>query len=105
MSDLLRIRLLFLRPCLPVHHLHSLPIPSLLLASPSSILLVRLPLFSSSIWSPPHPYQSYDCVFFIIRILVILVLSPLLSHRFRLLPPYGHRYDISRVHPVILVPF
>jgi len=92
----------------PVHHLQSLPIPSLLLSSPPSVPLVRLPLFCSSLCPPIRPRPS--CVFVLFphrspRHPRPHVLSPLLSHRFRLLYPFGHHYDLIRVHPVLIVPF
>jgi hypothetical protein len=43
----------------PVHHLQSLPIPSLLLSSPPSVPLVRLPLFCSNQFPPLRPGPSY----------------------------------------------
>ena len=92
----------------PDHHLQSLPIPSLLLASPPSVPLVRLPLSCSNVFPPLHPHPSSDFVFFhqqSPRDPRPHVLSPLLSHRFRLRPPFGHHYDLLRVHPVLLVPF
>jgi len=92
----------------PVHHIQSLPIPSLLLASPPSVHLVRLPLFCSNLFPPVRPRPSYAFVLFHHRSPRHPrphVLSPLLSHRFRSPPPSGHHYDVIRVHTVLLVPF
>jgi len=91
----------------PVHHLQSLPIPSLLLSSPPYVPLVRLPLFCSNLLPPLRPRPSYVFVLFHHRSPRHPrphVLSPLLSHRFCLLSPVGHHYDLFRVHPVLLVP-
>jgi len=90
------------------HHLQSLPTPSLLLSSPPSVPLVRLPWFCSNVFPLLRPRPSYVCVLFHHRPPRHPrphVLSPLLSHRFRLLPPFGHHYGLIRAHPVLLVPF
>ena len=64
----------------PVHHLQSLPIPSLLLSSPPSVPLVRPPLFCSIFFRPFVPVRPTSLSSFIIGPLVILVLT--FSHHF-----------------------
>ena len=53
-------------PVYPVHHLQSLPIPSLLLSSPPSVPLVRLPLFCFNQFPPLRPMDLFhSCRYFL----------------------------------------
>jgi len=86
----------------PVHHLQSLPIPPLLLGSPPSVPLLRLPMLCSSLFPPLRPQPSYDFAVFnrqSPRHPRSHILSPLLSQCFRSHPPFDHHYDLIRATP------